>query len=106
MASASFPRIATVCRSARRSAQYSQSDVASLMGWKNAQFISNIERGLCSLPSKYLGKYCELLGIPLGEAIEAMVEDYRASLWQAAGSEAPAPKLYTVPPMGMDGEAV
>lgn len=82
-----FTRIAHVCRIARYKTPWSQTDISMKLGWKNGQFISNIERGLCSLPSKYLMKYCHTLEIPVENVIEAMVEDYRAQLWATASAQ-------------------
>jgi transcriptional regulator with XRE-family HTH domain len=83
-----FPRIAKLCREARAKTPWSQTDVSMKMGWKNGQFMSNIERGLCSLPSKYLMKFCDVLKIPVENVIDAMVEDYKAALWKDASDQA------------------
>lgn len=57
------------------------------MGWKNGQFMSNIERGLCSIPSKYLMKFCAVLNVPVEHVIDAMVEDYKSQLWSEASTQ-------------------
>jgi transcriptional regulator with XRE-family HTH domain len=79
-----FPKIAKVTRDARAKTKWSQTDISFKMGWKNGQFMSNIERGLCSIPSKYLMKFCEILQIPVEDVIQAMTDDYHASLWKEA----------------------
>ena len=40
---------------------YSQSELSHLLGYKNGQFISNVERALCNIPLKMLGKVSEVL---------------------------------------------
>ena len=42
---------------------YSQSELSHLLGYKNGQFISNVERALCNVPLKMLGKVSEVLAI-------------------------------------------
>ena len=89
------------------------------MGWKNGQFMSNIERGLCSLPSKYLMQFCAILEIPVENVIDAMVEDYKAALWKDASDQAvtfkqpeqEAPRTVAMSPAlgfgyGLDSEAI
>ena len=61
----SFKNIATLIRSKRtgHSKNYSQSDLSLLLGYKNGQFISNVERGLCNVPLKMMKKISEVLDI-------------------------------------------
>ena len=48
---------------ARKGASLSQREVADKMGYSSPQFISNIERGLASVPIEQLGKIVELYSI-------------------------------------------
>lgn len=49
-----FNNIAREIRIARENTaqRYSQADLSALIGYRNGQFISNVERGLCSIPLK------------------------------------------------------
>ena len=55
----------------------SQSQLSEIMGYRNGQFISNVERGLCSVPLYKLKVLCEALNIPEEAIQEAMVADFR-----------------------------
>jgi transcriptional regulator with XRE-family HTH domain len=46
----SFANIAIAVRELRTKAGLSQEELSQLMGYKNGQFISNIERGICGIP--------------------------------------------------------
>lgn len=58
----------------------SQQDLSSLLGYKNGQFVSNIERGLCAIPAKHISSLSAIIKVPPSEIINAMVEDYKLSL--------------------------
>lgn len=62
------------------SAEYSQSGLSALLGYKNGQFISNVERGLCSIPLKTLKKVSKILGIKPKQLREAILKDYDVTL--------------------------
>lgn len=53
----------------------SQNDLSKLLGYKNGQFISNVERGLCGVPFKNLNKLCEILLIEQPELKAAILKD-------------------------------
>lgn len=55
----------------------SQSELSQILGYKNGQFISNVERGLCSIPLKMLKKVSIALDIPEDEVKEALMKDYQ-----------------------------
>jgi transcriptional regulator with XRE-family HTH domain len=55
---------------------FSQTDLSHLLGYKNGQFISNVERGLCSIPLKMLSKVCHILQINRDEMKIAIMKDY------------------------------
>ena len=63
MGNRSFKSIARLIRAKRQNhpQEFSQSELSHLLGYKNGQFISNVERGLCNIPLKMLGKVCEIL---------------------------------------------
>lgn len=58
----------------------SQSDLSHILGYKNGQFISNVERALCNIPFKMIGKLCRVLNIPSDEIKQAMLKDHEETL--------------------------
>jgi len=58
----------------------SQTDLSEKLGYKNGQFISNVERSLCHLPFKILPQVCEVLLISPEELKEAMLKDYESTI--------------------------
>lgn len=58
----------------------SQADLSILLGYKNGQFISNVERGLCSIPPKIIIRVSEVLEIEPEELKTAILKDYDESL--------------------------
>lgn len=58
----------------------SQSDLSALLGYKNGQFISNVERALCNIPFKMIGKVCEVLDISAEEIKLAMMKDHEETI--------------------------
>ncbi len=78
----SFEHIAKLIRSKRinHSKGYSQSELSNLLGYKNGQFISNVERALCNIPLKMLGKVSEILDIPAEDLKTAILKDQENTL--------------------------
>jgi len=74
----SFEHIAKIIKEKRvgHSKGYSQTELSHLLGYKNGQFISNVERGLCSIPLKMLSKVCHILHINREELKIAIMKDY------------------------------
>ena len=60
--------------------QYSQSELSRLLGYKSGQFISNVERGLCSIPPKVLTKVSQVLNIHPKELKQAILKDQGVTL--------------------------
>lgn len=60
--------------------KYSQAELSDMLGYKNGQFISNVERSLCHLPFKILPKVCEVLSIEGNEIKDAMLKDYAETI--------------------------
>ena len=77
-----FKNIATLIRNKRIShpKNYSQSDLSLLLGYKNGQFISNVERGLCNVPLKMMKKISEVLEINPIELKAAILKDHEETL--------------------------
>ena len=59
---------------------YSQSELSHLLGYKNGQFISNVERALCNVPLKMLRKVTEVLDISADELKHAILDDHERTL--------------------------
>lgn len=78
----SFKNVATLIRTRRTEhpKQYSQADLSDQLGYKNGQLVSNIERGLCSLPLKMMKKASEILSINPDELKAAILKDYEETL--------------------------
>jgi len=78
----SFKNIATLVRMKRigHPKNYSQSDLSLLLGYKNGQFISNVERGLCNVPLKMMKRISEVLDINPDELKAAILKDHDETL--------------------------
>ena len=78
----SFKNIATLIRTKRigHPKNYSQSDLSMLLGYKNGQFISNVERGLCNVPLKMMKKISEVLDINPDDLKTAILKDHEETL--------------------------
>jgi transcriptional regulator with XRE-family HTH domain len=77
-----FDNIAKLIRTKRVSHPkgYSQSDLSHMLGYKNGQFISNVERALCNIPLKMLGKVSEVLDINPEDLKSAILKDHEVTL--------------------------
>lgn len=77
-----FKNIAQLIRTKRMNHPkgYSQSELSHLLGYKNGQFISNVERALCNIPLKMLKKVSEVLDIAPEELKNAILRDQEETL--------------------------
>lgn len=77
-----FENIAKLIRTKRLSHEkgYSQSELSHLLGYKNGQFISNVERALCNIPLKMLGRVSEVLNISPEELKQSILRDQERTL--------------------------
>tara|TARA_R110002072_G_scaffold64203_5_gene159700 strand:+ start:32193 stop:32498 length:306 start_codon:yes stop_codon:yes gene_type:complete len=78
----SFQNIAKLIRDKRinHPKNYSQSELSQLLGYKNGQFISNVERALCNIPLKMLTKVSGILDIPERDLKTAILKDHEITL--------------------------
>lgn len=78
----SFKNIAKLIRTKRinHPKNLSQSELSQMLGYKNGQFISNVERGLCNVPLKMLKKISDVLEIDHKELKEAILKDNEETL--------------------------
>lgn len=77
-----FENIAKLIRDKRTSHPkgYSQSELSQLLGYKNGQFISNVERALCNVPLKMLKRVSEVLDIDTEHLKAAILKDQEVTL--------------------------
>lgn len=77
-----FKNIAELIKSKRlqHPKSYSQSELSHLLGYKNGQFISNVERALCNIPLKMLSRVSEVLDINPEELKAAILRDQEETL--------------------------
>jgi transcriptional regulator with XRE-family HTH domain len=77
-----FKNIAQLIRTKRlqHPKGYSQSELSHLLGYKNGQFISNVERSLCNIPLKMLVKVSDVLDIDPQELKGAILKDQDETL--------------------------
>lgn len=77
-----FNNIAKLIKTSRlqHPKQYSQSELSNMLGYKNGQFISNVERALCNIPLKMLTRVAEVLDISAHELKEAILKDQEETL--------------------------
>ncbi|MDD0853021.1 helix-turn-helix transcriptional regulator [Halobacteriovorax sp. GB3] len=68
--------VAQLIKSKRELNEISQSQLSTTLGYKNGQFISNVERGICALPIKHHVGVCTFLDIEPGELKAATVADF------------------------------
>ena len=77
-----FRNIAQLIRTKRQQHPkgFSQSELSHLLGYKNGQFISNVERALCNVPLKMLGRVADVLDIPAQDLKTAILRDHEETL--------------------------
>ncbi len=77
-----FMNVANLVKEARldHPKGYSQGKLSKELGYKNGQFISNLERGLCSIPLKGMSKFIKVLSIPKEELKDAILQDYAETI--------------------------
>ena len=75
-----WTRVSKLLRTKRLEKDLSQEELGKMLKYKNAQVISNIERGLAGLPPHTLKKISEILETPHEIFVDAMVSDYREHL--------------------------
>lgn len=77
------PTVAKVLKAARDKANMTQADAAEKLGYISAQFISNVERGVASLPVKKVEKIASIYKIPVRVIIDAKAKDLKHRLERA-----------------------
>jgi len=79
---ASFTHVPNLIKTRREQKlpKISQKTLSLKIGYKNGQFVSNIERGICSLPPEKILQVCSYIDVTPNELIDAMVDDFRLSI--------------------------
>jgi DNA-binding XRE family transcriptional regulator len=75
-----FKNIAKLIESKRIEAKLTQKQLSTLLGYPNAQTISNIERGYCNLPLKTALQVCSILKIDVDLMADTLKADWEAKL--------------------------
>ena len=98
-----FKHIAQLIRTKRinHPKNYSQSDLSVLLGYKNGQFISNVERGLCNVPLKMMKKISDVLDINPDDLKTAILKDHEETLTNFFNKTGSAKKINSMESHGM-----
>lgn len=75
-----FPNSSKIAREARKKSGKTLNQLGSELGYRNGQFVSNCDRGLCAYPPKHFEYIAHLAGITLEEVIEARLADKRLQI--------------------------
>lgn len=81
-----FKHIAEYVRNRREEIGLSQTELSQSIGYKHGQFISNIERGVCSLPAPKVRALAVSLKTKPRPIIDAMVKDFHDNLVRQSGN--------------------
>lgn len=73
-------RLGKYLRQARIEKGLTQKDLSEIMGYTSPQFISNIERGLCSPPLDCLREIIKNCDADINIVLEIIIEEQRAYL--------------------------
>lgn len=85
--------VANLMRNRRRELRMSQRKLSSMVGFSNkeGQFISNVERGKCQFPVKFINKLANALEVSNETVIELMANDYKNAIIKEVSN---APELF------------
>jgi transcriptional regulator with XRE-family HTH domain len=66
----------------RKQLRLSQTKLSTKLGFseKNGQYVSNIERGRCQFPTRFINKLANVLEVSEETIIELMTNDYREAV--------------------------
>jgi len=93
----SFSRIAQAVSEARKKKEMSQVELAKLLGYKNGQFISNVERGKCSIPVEKIFLLSKILSVNSIVFGQALITDFQLHVFESIKENTP-PELPYLPP--------
>lgn len=75
-----FDNIAKLVIERRKLTGISQMKLSLLLGYKNSQFISNVERGLCSIPIEKICDFCKHTETETDSVIKAILWDHQMTI--------------------------
>lgn len=78
-----FKNVGRFLRQRRIEVGLTQRQVSEKLGYGSPQFISDMERGLCTLPLKKLGELVKLYKLPPNELMDIMLQEQEAILRDA-----------------------
>jgi len=67
-------------KNSRETRNLSQGDVARALGYSCAQYVSNVERGVCRPSKKKLKDWAEIVGVKPKKLVTLMVDEYKSDL--------------------------
>lgn len=70
-----FTRMGNLIKAKRIERELSQEQLSKILGYKNGQFISNVERGICSIPLNKAILTCKILDIMVKDFKQAYLAD-------------------------------
>lgn len=73
-------RLNRYLKKARLKAGLSQRDVAGVLGFRTAQFVSNWERELVAVPVEHFRELSKMYQVPLGKLVRLSVRDFHFGL--------------------------
>jgi transcriptional regulator with XRE-family HTH domain len=75
-------QLALFLKQRRKQIGYSQNQLSDAlgMGSSGSQFVSNVERGLCQMPLKYIPELSKRLDVSQEEIVNMMTLDYKTSI--------------------------
>lgn len=71
-----FNNIAKAVNTHRLKSGLTQLQLSKILGYQNGQFISNVERGQCSIPLKKVTPLIDALGCTVDDITDPMIDDY------------------------------
>lgn len=77
-----FEKIGQYFKNKRLELGFTQSELASSLGFKSAQIVSNWERGLCAPPLQSIGMIVEKFGLDVEEVLDIITQENREYLLQ------------------------
>lgn len=75
-----FRNIGKLVKTARETKGLSQTQLSKELGYKNGQFVSNIERGICSIPHEKIRTLSTLLEVDPQDVKTAIIQDYSTTI--------------------------
>lgn len=71
-----FQILGSMVKKQRLAKKLSQHEVATKLGYGSAQFVSNVERGMCAFPLVNMRKLGKIIDLDLKQVSEILVSEY------------------------------